>query len=224
MAATIGLALDHEEEYGFPRWAHERFFPLTGCFKDVIPEGPRYKELRFCYDPIPYQPNLGLSGFFQSEKYFSRQASKIRSLLTPFGVPDRSEFIATASLHVRRGDYQLLPDKHPLVPIEYYEMATDSLLAKGVKRIIVFSDDLEWCRKTFLGSPYEVIPDMPGIKQLAWTIACEHHVMANSTFSWWGAWLNPNPDKVVIAPREWFGPAYANYDTRDLLPEEWTTL
>lgn len=65
---------------------------------------------------------------------------------------------------------------------------------------------------------------MPGIKQLAWTIACEHHVMANSTFSWWGAWLNPNPDKVVIAPREWFGPAYANYDTRDLLPEEWTTL
>lgn len=222
MAATIGLARDHDEPYGFPRWKYEGVFGISGCFYDVLPEGPEYQEPRFCYDRISHRRNLRLSGLFQSEKYFTRHSRLVRSLLTPQSMPGRMKGVA--SLHVRRGDYLLYPDKHPILPMSYYEEAIGIIIGAGAGKILVFSDDLPWCREQFTRKPFEVIPDLSDTKQLALTIACEHQVMANSTFSWWGAWLNPNPDKIVIAPRAWFGPGYAHFDTKDLIPSEWKLL
>jgi hypothetical protein len=224
IAATIGFAKLHREEYVFPRWIHEKDFPIAGCFFDELPEGPEYKETAFSYQPIPYQSNLRMFGYFQSEKYFAGQEDLIRHLLTPRGVPPFSRYRGTASLHVRRGDYLLLPDHHPILPMDYYTRAMGLLRSAGAGKFLVFSDDLEWCRAHFRGHDIDVVPDMGAIEQLATTIACEFHIMANSTFSWWGAWLDPNPEKIVIAPVAWFGPGYAHFDTKDLIPDGWTRL
>jgi glycosyl transferase family 11 len=95
----------------------------------------------------------------------------------------------------------------------------------GIHRFLVFSDDLEWCRSQEWGPGARIIEPLGPIEQLAQTIACEHHVMANSTFSWWGAWLNPDPGKVVVAPSMWFGKKYQEeFDTRDLFPEGWVVV
>lgn len=223
IAATMGLALDHGVRYHFPRWEHEEDFPNADGFCLEIPTGPRYEEPNFHYDPIPFQPNLQLSGYFQSELYFGRHKDEIRRALTPRG--ECARMPGAASVHVRRGDYLLLPDHHPILPMDYYEKAMEILRGTGVLKFLVFSDDLPWCREHFpKHRDVIVIPDLPAVAQLALTIACGHHVMANSTFSWWGAWLNPDPGKTVIAPSLWFGPGYAHYSTRDLIPPDWILL
>lgn len=223
IAATMGLALDHGEEYAFPKWQYEKDFHLSGCFHKDLPPGPEYSERRFCYDPIPYSPGLRLHGFFQSEKYFRAHSDVVRQALTPLpcGVP----FKGVASVHVRRGDYLKLPEKHPVLPMSWHQVAMGLLRARGVMDFLVFSDDLEWCRAQKWGPGVRVIGDMGPIEQLALTIACEHHVLANSTFSWWGAWLDPRPGKVVIAPADWFGPKFrGEFDTADLFPKGWIVV
>jgi len=83
MAATIALALENGDSYGFPLWEHEQHFPnLKGCFYENILPGPEYKEPTFGYRPIPYRSSLRLSGFFQSEKHFAKHADRIRWLFT----------------------------------------------------------------------------------------------------------------------------------------------
>jgi hypothetical protein len=224
IAATIGVALDNGDEWGFPRWVHENRFPMAGRFHDSIPGGPVYKETRFAYDPIPYRPDLRLHGYFQSERYFGRHAETVRRHLTPHGVPPRDSFRGIASVQVRRGDYLSFPQHHPVLPMDYYTEAIARLRAEGTRRFLVFSDDLGWCRANFCGEGVEVIGPMDPLDQFATTIACDHHIMANSTFSWWSAWLDPSPHKRVIAPRRWFGPGYAHYQTSDLYPAGWSVI
>jgi hypothetical protein len=224
MAATIGVALDHGDSWGFPRWEHEREFPISGCFHASVPEGPEYREKRFAYDPIPYQPGLRLHGYFQSEKYFERHSEVVRKLFTPRGVPPKSDFGHVASLQVRRGDYLPIQDRHPILSMDYYEKAMEVLQAQGIKKFIVLSDDLEWCRVNFTQPGVAVVPPMDPIAQFKLTLACRHHVMANSTFSWWTAWLDPDPGKIVIAPRQWFGPTHACFKTTDLYARNWWVM
>lgn len=224
MAATIGAAIDAGDEYGFPRWEHEGRFPVSGCFLDALPEGSPYQEPHFSHDPIPKMKSLRLHGYFQSEKYFARHASLIRKLLSPsVVVPERPDAV---SVHVRRGDYMLLPTHHPILPMSYFLSAAEALERQGARRFLVFSDDLPWCREqaVFSRPPFEIIPDMGPLEQLALTISCTHHIMANSTFSWWAAWLDPKPGKIIVAPRLWFGPGYAHFDTKDLIPDGWLVL
>lgn len=224
IAATIGHARDRGQEFRFPRWIHEKDFQIQGCFFEEVPEGEEYEELHFHYDPIPPRTNLSLSGFFQSEKYFANCREEIRRLLTPKKLPPFTTFRGVASVQVRRGDYLELPDRHPILGREYYEQAVSYLEDRGVTRFMVFSDDLPWCREHFEWPPFQVVPDLSPIDQFVMSISCEHHIMANSTFSWWSAWLDPNPGKIVIAPKLWFGPAYAHFDTKDLIPEPWLIM
>jgi len=227
MATTIALAKDHDDEFGFNRswngspWSYFDRFPIgkLPCFHDQVPPGPEYREPVFHYTPIPYQKDLRLYGYFFSPKYFQHRADLIRSLLTPYGVPDRSAYKNVCSVHVRRGDYVHLQDQHPVLPIRYYETATNMMAQKyGVGHFIVFSDDSAWCRGVF-GKNFEIAHDAQDTRHLATMIACEHHIVANSTFSWWGAWLNPAPG-AIVRPSKWFGPAYS-HDEKDLWPESW---
>lgn len=226
IAATIGCALDNGEEYGFPHWEYEKDFPLSGCFKDQLPDGPDYYQPRFQFDPIPYYPGLRLHGFFQSEQYFLTHESKIRKALTPLKAVSSNGLVehraGVASVHVRRGDYLQLQDKHPIQDMDYYKKAISKARDLGVKEFLVFSDDLSWCRAQDWGASCKVIDDMGAIDQLAQTIQCEHHILANSSFSWWGAWLAPKPTQVIIAPSKWFGVAHhAVFNTKDLFPAHW---
>ncbi|MCC6982616.1 MAG: alpha-1,2-fucosyltransferase [Bauldia sp.] len=178
--------------------------------------------------------SLFLDGYFQSWRYFDDCADRIRSEFAILAEPDarNAELLGRIAagnavcIHIRRGDYLALP-RHGVLPLDYYRAALDRLapVLDGA-RFYVFSDDPAWVRAHFdLGRPFEPVdcngPDAP-VADLALMAACRHFVIANSTLSWWGAWLAAHPGKRVIAPRRWF--AAHDADTTDLCPPDWQRL
>jgi len=131
----------------------------------------------------------------------------------------------SVSLHVRRGDYVNLPDVFNLCNLEYYKSAID-LIATHVEKphFFIFSDDPAWVRENLeTDFPYTVVDFNHG-RDSVWDMVlmknCKHNIIANSSFSWWGAWLNENPDKIIIAPKQWF----ANGAKTDIIPENWIRI
>ena len=227
MATTIALAMEHIDPYGFPRWIHEGKFAISNCFHDQLLRGPEYRETRFAWDVIPHQPNLRLHGYFQSQKYFGKFAPLIRRLLTPRITISRTKHLGIASVHVRRGDYLDKPDCHPLLPIEYYDEAEQFMRRKKIGEFIVFSDDPAWCRDKLLPGRrgWRMASHGNEVTHLAEMSACEAHIIANSSYSWWGAWLNPSTIKNVVAPKNWFGPTLAStHPTWGLIPATWVKV
>ena len=115
---------------------------------------------------------------------------------------------------------------HGIIPVEYYLKAVDLIKAKTSEiKLLIFSDDIEWAKKHFKFPNTEFVSgdiSETHFEDLYLMSVCKHNIIANSSFSWWGAWLNENPDKIVIAPKNWFnkGPK----DTYDLYPEGWITI
>jgi len=130
-------------------------------------------------------------------------------------------------VHVRRGDYLKKPDCHPVQPIAYYDKAEEFLRRNGISEFIVFSDDPVWCQEHLIPNRqgWRMATHGTAVDHLAEMSACEAHIIANSSLSWWGAWLNPNALKKVVAPKKWFGPTLAStHPTWDLIPATWTQV
>jgi hypothetical protein len=218
-AATISLALDNNDSYGFPKWEYAPHFNLDFCFFDNINVVNSFQEPGFAYTKIPYKNNLDLKGFFQSEKYFINHKDMILDLLTPkYEVSPEDGF---CGIHVRRGDYINLKDCYAQLGMDYYSMAMGKVKAN---RYVIFSDDIGWCKRNFIGNQFEFSENKQPHEDLAiMAKRCSSIIMANSSFSWWGAYLNKNPDKVIIAPNKWFGPKLP-HDTKDLIPNEWVRI
>lgn len=191
----------------------------------------RYTEKAFSYDEIPsIDGNVILDGYFQSEKYFSKYEKQIKDLFAPtqeildeieskFGNILNQD---TCSIHVRRGDYVKLAQHHPPCSNEYYDKAIKEI-PEGVK-FLVFSDDTEWCRENFKEDKFIVIDGNNDIVDLYLMVKCKHNIIANSSFSWWGAWLNDNNGKIVVSPVTWFGPAKNGLNTKDVYCEKWVKI
>ncbi|WP_269931602.1 alpha-1,2-fucosyltransferase [Aminobacter sp. HY435] len=198
------------------------------------------KENGLAFHPHLLEPttNVWLHGYWQSERYFADVADTIRTdlrIVTPASDENRRHLAMIAetpaiSLHVRRGDY-LLPENQTLFAActeSYYARALE-LIASEMRAeplVYVFSDDPAWARDN-LSLPFEKRvmghngrdDDYEDMRLMS---ACQHHIIANSTFSWWGAWLNPAPDKIVVAPATWFiDPKAAN---PDIIPEHWRRI
>jgi hypothetical protein len=192
------------------------------------------------YDPnfLNTPPHVCLDGYWQSEKYFSGIESMIRQEFTIDREPEaKNREIAaqiaaapSVSLHIRRGDYVSNPLYHSIhgtCTIEYYHRALRMLGENGCNalRAFIFSDEPHWVAKNLQVSCPATIVSHNGPEKayddLRLMSMCTHHIIANSTFSWWGAWLSTSPGKVVIAQRRWFR---VNYDTRDLIPSTWFTI
>lgn len=186
---------------------------------------------------------VSLHGYFQSERFFAKHADAVRSLFQPH--PVMAEYLQSkyatlfqsghrrCAIHVRRGDYTWNHQRHPLQPFLYYDAALKEMYKHGgvVPVFIVFSDDIPYCKAVLanqLHLPMERTVFVEGNVDIAdmWLMsACHDHVIANSTFSWWGAWLCKHPDKRVVAPlSNWFGPQLAHLDKKDLLPAGWVGL
>jgi hypothetical protein len=179
-----------------------------------------------------------LDGYFQSEKYFEKYKNEIRELFSES--EEISEYIdrkygklfqtkQLVSIHVRRGDYKKYPDHHPMLYLEYYENAIRTFQRKGYINFLVFSDDLEWCKKKFVGKVFDDVNifysnNERDIIDMYLMARCGGHIIANSTFSWWGAWLNTKKNKQVVAPNKWFGKALKGHNTDDLMPEDWRKI
>jgi glycosyl transferase family 11 len=218
IAATVGLAIRNNDQYLFPSWKYENDFNLHGCFSNQIDTTEVYNELHFHYANIPYQPSLDLTGYYQSWKYWDDQKDFIRQILTPkvgFGIQ-----WGYTGVHIRRSDYLSLRQEFAQLDMDYYRPAMEQMQSK---RYIVFSDDIPWCKENFQKVNVEFSEGHSPAEDLSLLMACENQIIANSSFSWWAAWLNPNPSKKVIAPSKWFGPKLP-HDTKDLLPADWTLI
>jgi hypothetical protein len=224
-ATTIAHAIRNGDDFIFPQNKYQKTFNIP---QHKFLRGFRftntYEEPHYHYAPIPYRKNMNLYGYFQSEKYFIDQKDIILKYLTPKHNFDRLS--NSVSLHVRRGDYLQphLSGCYLALDLEYYNKALDTI-GGAVDKVFVFSDDIGWCEKHFVGPRYIFIKGNPAHVDMKMMSCCTHNIIANSSFSWWGAWLNTNPDKIVIAPKKWFGPKLAkNHDTKDLIPEIWTRI
>jgi hypothetical protein len=208
---------------------NKRTFELNGFPFIKYSEATRYifrdyilikDDYCFKNDPINSNFNYFLDGYFQCEKYFKDIEGVIREELKPkddfVSIVDSSKI--SVSLHVRRGDYVSVQDYHPLQDIEYYKKALSLIGEYDI--VYVFSDDIEWCRNN-LTFKNVVFVDNSKEHESLWNMSkCTHNIIANSSFSWWGAWLNANKDKKVIAPLNWFG-IKVSVSAKDIYCDGW---
>jgi glycosyl transferase family 11 len=203
----------------------------------------QYREPHFHYDTAfeALGPETSLFGFFQSERYFCAIAETLRLCFSPrepLG-PAAAEVLARiersklpVSVHIRRGDYlkPVTAEVHGILDQPYYCDALARLEAAGIGReaeLFVFSDDATAAEQVLSFAPKSRLVQVSGDAERPWEdmtlmAHCRHHVIANSSFSWWGAWLNRSPDKVVVAPRAWFAAAeLSKRNTVDLYPRDW---
>ena len=177
---------------------------------------------------------LYLHGYWQSEKYFKDYSDQIRSdfeFRMEWDAPDisvrqRMRAQPSASIHVRRGDYTKGKNKvvFGLCDVNYYRAAIGLLRERvpGV-RLFVFSDDPDWVdiNLSIEFGPLEIVRHNSGARSahdMRLMSQADHHIIANSSFSWWGAWLNPSPHKIVVAPKGWF---LDGKNDADLIPSSW---
>jgi hypothetical protein len=234
IAAAYALAARNKDEFFLPPWKYSSFFGEMKQYNGGATG--RYAQEGFHYEPIPYAPNTLISGYFQSEKFFIDYAEHIKNLLYPRcnkSFPFLNK--VTCSIHVRRGDYCDSPDLFNTQNLHYYDYCIAQL--KNVYKdidFLIFSNDMNWCKYAFANTPqYAGIPinttnfvfieGNTDIEDLYWMCQCTHNIIASSTFSWWGAWLNKNPNKIVYSPscESWLGPALAHLNTKDLIPDSW---
>ena len=197
-----------------------------------------YREPFFHFDKNFYntEPDVYLKGLWQSEKYFLPFKNKIRSIFefknqtvgSFHNLTNQLKNQNSVSLHIRRGDYlaKVSLEVLGLIPLEHYQNAIELINSKiPSPSFYFFSDDIQWAKENFqIPNATFVSGDISKdhIEDLYLMSQCRYNIIANSSFSWWGAWLNDNPQKIVIAPKKWFnkGPK----DTQDLLPEEWINI
>jgi len=211
-----------------------------------------YNEPNFTYEKIPYIENILLNGYYQSEKYFKHISDVIHKDFTfrEEHLEPCKEFMSEFEgqepimLHVRRGDPNLVDprgfkwayvncsDQHPVQPLEYYEKALNKF--DDNQPVIVFSDSPEWVKEQeffsderfMISEPLEKYGDgsyLPYV-DLCLMSLCSHAIIANSSMSWWGAWLQTNPNKKIVAPRMWFGSSYSDKNTKDLYCSDWIVI
>ena len=183
------------------------------------------------------QTDSYLSGYWQSEKYFIEFSAEIRDDFS-FGLPlshensklaSQIDQVSSVSLHIRRGDYIHNPKAaltYELCTLDYYA-ASIRYITNHVSnpQFFIFSDDIEWAKNNLvINSPCFYIDHNHGsnsYNEMRLMSLCKHNIIANSTFSWWGAWLNPSLEKIVIAPQRWFT---NKTNTQDLIPASWVKL
>lgn len=176
------------------------------------------------------------SGYWQSEKYFKEIETEIRKVFSFPELDGKNKEIEkkivneeSIAIHVRRGDYINHPTLGGLVTSEYYTKAME-YMEKCTKnpKYYIFSDEIEWCKKELDLEGREVVfinhnKGEESYKDMQLMSLCKHNIIPNSSFSWWGAWLNRNPNKIVIAPKKWFTKE-SGYRYADIVPESWIKL
>ncbi len=235
-----------KENFSRARWK-TRFDRLLG--KAGLPKlatsRSEYREPHFHYDPAfeALGSQMALFGYFQSERYFSSIAGRLRDWLAvrePLSgaAADMLRQIEASrlpvSIHIRRGDYLKsgTHEVHGILGEPYYRQGLERLesVTGREAEFFVFSDDPEAAGQVLSFVPASRLHHVRGDPERPWEdmalmARCRHHVIANSSFSWWGAWLNSSSEKIVIAPRAWFTQTELRLrDTSDLFPSSWIQL
>jgi len=175
--------------------------------------------------------HVSLQGYFQTEKYFKHIEDEIREDFTfkeEIFKPCQElmwQLDFPIALHVRRTDYVTNSANHPPCTLDYYKKALEYF--DDDREVIVFSDDPAWCKEQelFSSDRFMVSENDDNRMDLCLMSLCSDFIIANSTYSWWGAWLSTNKNKKVIAPVQWFGTGYTkDHNTKDIIPDGWTRI
>ena len=259
IASTIGVARKNNQEYFFPKWEYQDFFTKELPFREEKPdlhltEGMSdYRETN-----IPDGKIFNLNGYLQSHFYFNHYKEEVLSFFEL--KKEYLDYISSkynpnnkTSIHIRRTDYLVLEQYHTVLGMEYYSKAIEEMGEH--KNFLVFSDDIEWCREKFEKYNCEFVEEREHIKELTQTESqnlketdsrnhkkedvmelflmslCNNNIIANSSFSWWAAYLNKNKNKKIIAPNNWFTPKRVEQVYKDTgnyikhrIPEGWILI
>lgn len=251
-AATIGIAIKNNMDYKFPFKeyfnAFSRQIPIDNNCKNLITQD--YTEKNYHYDDVVLDPtqNYNLNGYFQTKKYWEHCEPLIREMFTftdasyvantsqiKTSINDVTLHQIDVCVHVRRGDYLVSPECHPTLTVDYYNEAAKKIsddLAKYNRpiRFIVFSNDFDWCRENFNNNPlFPNVGYMTGNTpemDLYYMSLCDHHIIANSSMSWWGSYLCKNDDKIIYAPSKdkWYGEKYKDWNLNDMYRDGWKLI
>lgn len=244
VAAALSLGIDHNVPVYFPEFRESGLRNVTENGKKVffrldfskpIPVSEIYHEdPSLIYKPIPYKAGIFLKGFFQSEKFFKHNWDKIAPYFEPSSAvsiyltkkyKDLIDHPFTVAIHVRnyKGEKPENADVYESLTRDYYDQAMDIFDDEAL--FIIFSDDLNYAKNLFegLNRPHIYIEKNEYIHDFFLMSMMKHAIIANSSFSWWAAYLNKNPAKVIIAPKKWFRPTF-HAKSDDIVPNNWFTL
>jgi len=229
-AALYGISSNMRYQFMVPKTNIELYdeFDIPNriglsSFKTISPES-------FGFDKKLFErcsPLSDLCGYFQTEKYFLNQKESIKLFYTfkPWTQKIAKHYLDSKfreqeviSIHIRRGDY-LTDDGFVNLSLTYYENALKILPERNV---LIFSDDIEWCKLNFIGDKFTFIDTSNHFLDLCLMSMCHYHVIANSSFSWWGSWLSTS--KKTIAPTQWFDNHYKYWDIIDIYCPNWKIL
>ena len=247
-AALKGIATWKGYEYIFPNHnevvddgiGNKLRIELFDAFKishsryGIIKTNKTIKEAHFHFDENLFNKcpdDYCLVGFFQTPKYFEHIEEQIRK---DFEFKDGyiedceelvEQFDNPIGLHIRRGDFLINSGNHHNLSLKYYDEALSQF--DKDRQVVIFSDDPDWCYKQKLFADDRFLISDKGngpYHDLYMMTQCNDFIIGNSTYSWWGAWLSNNPDKVVYYPNKWFGPNNRNNLSHDLFPESWRMI
>ena len=213
----------------FKKFYLPEIFSLSAKDSSEMSVTKRFQEKYHHFDPdlLSILDNTDIFGYFQTEKYFINFKEEIKKEFSFFektknfcesfkkSLPSNKKII---SIHVRRGDYLKISHIHPPCSINYYQKAINYFDKNSF--FLLFSDDMPWCVENFKGDKYSFFQNNHHTS-LCMMSLCDGHIISNSSYSWWGAWLG-NVD-VVIAPKNWFGPD-GPQDYQDIYCKKWITL
>jgi hypothetical protein len=239
-AVTRNLSIKYNTEYYFDLThigkssfdVNSRGMELYKLKNIIINSSTNNTQLNRVIDNFTYKEindNSYLDGYWQSEKYFKENKKIIREELS---IPENlkeyffKKYIflnePTLCIHVRRGDYLNLPDHHPTQTINYYKDGYDIINNNNIN-VAIFSDDINWCKNNLNFNNINYIENEGNINDLYMMSLCDHNIISNSTFSWWGAWLNNNINKKIISPSIWFG-KLLDVPTNDIYCDNWIKI
>ena len=249
IAATKSIAIDNDTDCSFPNLdSHLNYLNQETTYNPKLKHSFEYRDLfknlkktpincrKILTYPFEYvniklpKSDIIIDGFFQSEKYFVHN----REMIIDYMKPPQKVFNTiqekykehlknkTTSIHVRRGDYVAHQSHHPTQTLDYYNEAVNTVKDK-TELFLIFSDDIKWCKDNLKIKNSVYIENEKDYIELYLMSLCDNNIISNSSFSWWGAWLNNNRNKIVVGPKRWFGPAI-KHDTSDILPESWIKL
>lgn len=229
-ALRHGLEFHNPTETNDPYWRPMYFTHLANPNWNPKLEEVRLWENKHSYEELPFDEswrdkNIIIEGYRQSELYFKEYQNEILHILNLKWEPKPG----IVSIHIRRGDYLSLRQKHILYDIEYMRRATSFFYNKGYDHFKVFSDDINWCREEFSKPDFcafniEFSSNVDEVSDIEEMSSCEHHINSSSTFSWAAAWANRNPNKIIITPELWFQPGWGGLDTKDIIPPTWLKM
>jgi hypothetical protein len=242
MAAALSLAKKYNTEcFRNDNYDYLNAFDLSDISYSNQKGTLHFSEKKFSFNEqfLTLPDNTHLSGYFQSFKYFENCSNKIKNnfkfksfvvdSVCKNGYQFLNEDNNVTAIHVRRTDYLTIQHAHPVCSLEYYHNCLDRI--KDLELVLVFSDDPSWCRDTFKGDKYKIV-DLDLHCSLYMMTRVKNLIIANSSFSWWGAWLNEHANKNIFAPKKWFGQtlpykaADINLENciKDLFPSEWSII